>query len=148
MSEHVPQAHPVDQHVGRRIRLRRNELGVSQQGLADGLNLTFQQVQKYERGSNRVSASKLYEIAGVLRVPMAFFFDGLDDPASPGGERHSKAWSRLAENLLSEPDGQALAEAFLSIRRRSVRKGLADLARLIATNDNPKDKPEGRLAAE
>src|ERR1700679_3443460 len=73
---------PVDLHVGARIRLRRRMQGVSQEKLAAALGLTFQQVQKYERGANRVSASKLYEIASALRAPIAYFFDGLADPVS------------------------------------------------------------------
>src|SRR5471030_2652213 len=72
---------PIDLHVGARIRLRRRMQGVSQEKLADALGLTFQQVQKYERGTNRVSASKLYEIATALRSPISYFFDGLVDPA-------------------------------------------------------------------
>src|SRR3954468_2212863 len=75
---------PVDLHVGARIRMRRKILGVSQERLADDLGLTFQQVQKYERGANRVSASKLYEIARSLKTSIAYFFEGLADPANPG----------------------------------------------------------------
>src|SRR5580658_2657112 len=74
---------PVDLHVGARIRMRRRMNGVSLERLADALGLTFQQVQKYERGANRVSASKLYEIAAALKTPVAYFFDGL---ASTSGE--------------------------------------------------------------
>jgi len=72
--------HPVDRHVGERIRARRKEIGISQQALAEKLGLTFQQVQKYERGMNRVSASKLYETAQVLSVSIEWFFLGLDTP--------------------------------------------------------------------
>ena len=85
MTEEAP--NPVDVHVGRRVRLRRKELGVSQAWLADRLGLTFQQVQKYERGANRISASKLYQIASVLEVPITYFFEGLDDPAAPKGAK-------------------------------------------------------------
>jgi transcriptional regulator with XRE-family HTH domain len=78
--------HPVDLHVGARIRARRQVLDQSQQQLADALGITFQQVQKYERGANRVSASKLWEIAGAQAVPISHYFDGLkpaaDTPAS------------------------------------------------------------------
>jgi transcriptional regulator with XRE-family HTH domain len=73
---------PVDLHVGGRIRMRRKVLGVSQERLAEALGLTFQQVQKYERGANRVSASKLYEIARFLAAPIAYFFEGLADPTT------------------------------------------------------------------
>ena len=71
---------PIDLHVGRRVRLRRKELGISQERLAEGLGLTFQQVQKYERGAKRVSASKLYEMA---RVSIGYYFEGLGDSVSP-----------------------------------------------------------------
>lgn len=141
----------VDVHVGRRVRLRRKQLEMSQERLAEGLGLTFQQVQKYERGANRISASKLYEMSRILQVSVAYFFDGLDDPASPTGADYANAWTSVVEDLLAEPNGKQLAEAFLSIRRRSVRKGLADLAREIAANDrsdDQHDRPEGWSAAE
>lgn len=138
---------PIDVHVGRRVRLRRKELGISQQSLGDSLSLTFQQVQKYERGANRISASKLYEIGRVLGVSVAYFFEGLDDPATPPGRDYARAWSSVVEEMLSEPNGFALAEAFLSIRRRSVRAGLTDLAREIAANDQ-ESEPKERSAAE
>ncbi len=70
--------HHVDKHVGNRLRLRRTMLGQSQEKLADALNLTYQQVQKYERGVNRISISRLYDIAKILHVPVSFFFEGLD----------------------------------------------------------------------
>src|SRR5271154_42401 len=73
---------PIDIHVGLQVRLRRKELKISQEKLADQLGLTFQQVQKYERGANRISASKLYEIARALRVSIVWFFEGLDDPTA------------------------------------------------------------------
>ncbi|GBQ48680.1 helix-turn-helix domain-containing protein [Komagataeibacter sucrofermentans] len=72
-------SNPVDVHVGNRIRLRRTLLGMSQERLGNALGLTFQQVQKYERGRNRVGASRLYDLACVLNVPVAFFFEGLPD---------------------------------------------------------------------
>ncbi|MBW0151472.1 MAG: helix-turn-helix domain-containing protein [Phenylobacterium sp.] len=140
---------PIDIHVGRRVRLRRKELGLSQERLAEGLGLTFQQVQKYERGANRVSASKLYEMTRVLRVQISYFFEGLDDPASPIGDNYASAYNSVIEEMLSEPNGQHLAEAFLRIRRRSVKKALADLAGKIAANDQQVDDgPKGRAAAE
>src|SRR5579862_3698153 len=75
---------PIDVHVGLQVRLRRKELKVSQERLAEALGLTFQQVQKYERGANRVSASKLYEIARALHVPVGWFFEGLSIEAQSG----------------------------------------------------------------
>src|SRR4030095_16691620 len=85
---------PIDRHVGLRIRMRRKELGISQERLADSIGLTFQQVQKYERAANRVSASKLWEMARVLKTSIAYFYEGLGDPSSsdpppPAGERQS-----------------------------------------------------------
>ena len=146
MIEDAP--NPVDVHVGRRVRLRRRELGVSQAWLADRLGLTFQQVQKYERGANRISASKLYQIASVLEVPITYFFEGLDDPAAPKGARYAHAFTGVVEELLAEPNGPQLAEAFLSIRRRSIRRGLAELAQVIAANDRRQRTDDDREAAE
>src|SRR3954452_5745259 len=79
--------HPVDRHVGLRIRMRRKEMGVSQERLAEALGITFQQVQKYERGANRVSASKLWDIAGALRTPVSYFYDGLGDQDAVAAQR-------------------------------------------------------------
>jgi transcriptional regulator with XRE-family HTH domain len=146
MTEEAP--NPVDVHVGRRVRLRRRELGVSQAWLADRLGLTFQQVQKYERGSNRISASKLYQIASVLEVPITYFFEGLDDPATPKGRQYAHAFTGVVEELLAEPNGPQLAEAFLSIRRRSIRKGLAELAQAISANDQGQAPDDDRESAQ
>jgi len=146
MTEDAP--NPIDVHVGRRVRLRRRELGVSQAWLADRLGLTFQQIQKYERGGNRISASKLYAIAKLLEVPITHFFEGLDDPAAPKGRQYAQAFTGVVEELLSEPNGPQLAEAFLSIRRRSIRKGLAELARAIAANDQAQAPDDDREAAQ
>ena len=71
---------PTDKHVGARVRMRRMMLGMSQEKLGDALGLTFQQVQKYEKGANRIGASRLQQIAHILQVPVSFFFDGLADP--------------------------------------------------------------------
>ncbi len=95
---------PVDVHVGLRIRLRRKELGVSQEKLAEAIGLTFQQVQKYERAANRVSASKLYEVARALDTSTAYFFEGLTDAhirtaAEPGGQTQMQAFLLTAEGV-------------------------------------------------
>ena len=78
------QAHPVDVHVGGRVRLRRVFLGYSQEKLANALGLTFQQIQKYERGANRISASKLYELSRILSVPVTYFFEGVESDSEGG----------------------------------------------------------------
>ena len=80
----VPTIEPLDIHVGARIRLLRKERGISQTALAEAVGLTFQQIQKYERGFNRVSASRLHQIAGALEVPLAIFFEGLPTAGAPG----------------------------------------------------------------
>lgn len=124
---------PVDLHVGGRVRMRRKLLGVSQEQLADSLGLTFQQVQKYERGANRVSASKLYEIARTLQVPVSFFFDGLADPmdGSDNDEVGQQA-ERIVQEFLTTPEGLELAEVFPKIGRGRVRRQVLDLVRAMA----------------
>jgi transcriptional regulator with XRE-family HTH domain len=126
---------PVDLHVGARIRMRRKLLGVSQERLAEQLNLTFQQVQKYERGANRVSASKLYEIARALEAPVAYFFEGLADTAlagsgvdAPGGE--------YVHDLVMTPEGLELAATFPRIRRGRIRRKVLDLVKALAEDED------------
>lgn len=124
---------PVDLHVGRRLRMRRRDLGYSQQALADALGLTFQQVQKYEGGANRISASKLHATAMFLKTPIGFFFEGLEDPT---GEDSTAA--DLANEMAaywSAPGGPELARAFLGIDSAGMRKHLVDLAKAIADGD-------------
>ncbi|MBV9997467.1 MAG: helix-turn-helix transcriptional regulator [Caulobacteraceae bacterium] len=121
---------PIDVHVGRRVRVRRHAVGLSQQALATQLGLTFQQVQKYERGANRISASKLFEISQILTIPVAYFFDGLDAEANVDDGRND-----LAERLLVEPGGRALAQSFLAIRSRSMKRRFLELAESVAAHD-------------
>ena len=124
---------PVDLHVGARIRLRRKILGVSQERLADALGLTFQQVQKYERGSNRVSASKLYEIAGALQAQVSYFFEGLADPAVAEGE--AEPTEQFVHEFLMTPEGLELANLFPKITRARVRRRILDLVRSMAEEE-------------
>ena len=124
---------PVDLHVGLRIRLRRKELGVSQEKLADSIGLTFQQVQKYERAANRVSASKLWDMARALQTSISYFFDGLGDtarnaPASNDGPSPAHAFLMTAEGL-------ELAAVFPKIRRARVRRRILDLVRTMVEED-------------
>ena len=125
----------VDLHVGVRVRMRRKMLGVSQEALADALKLTFQQVQKYERGANRVSASKLYEIAKTLQVPVSFFFEGLADPASDELDEVGAAAERVVTEFLNTPEGLELAEMFPKIGRGRVRRQVLDLVRAMADDE-------------
>jgi transcriptional regulator with XRE-family HTH domain len=130
---------PVDLHVGARIRLRRRMQGVSQEKLADALGLTFQQVQKYERGANRVSASKLYEIAAALRAPVAYFFDGLADPTGDemDGVRVAAASEEsTVHSFLMTPEGLELAKLFPNIAPGLVRRRLLELVRSLADEED------------
>lgn len=119
---------PVDRHVGLRIRMRRKEVGFSQERLADAIGLTFQQVQKYERAANRVSASKLWEMARALSTSVSFFYDGLDDaPPTPARNRRRDA----IHDFLLTSEGVELAAEFPKIPRHMRGKVLA-LVRAMA----------------
>lgn len=124
---------PIDRHVGLRIRLRRRELGVSQERLADSIGLTFQQVQKYERAANRVSASKLWEMAKALQTSITYFYEGLGEaiipPAAEGVETSD------IQQFLMTPEGMELAALFPQIRRARVRRRLLDLVRAMAEEE-------------
>jgi transcriptional regulator with XRE-family HTH domain len=116
--------HETDIHVGAAVRLRRKMLGMSQTVLAAKVGVTFQQMQKYEKGSNRISASKLYEIAQALNWPIQAFFDGLEQGGRPS-EKGLHAIERTAE-------GRELAELYLQIHNTLVRKKLLELVRGMA----------------
>ena len=116
---------PVDLHVGARIRMRRKILGVSQERLADDLGLTFQQVQKYERGANRVSASKLWEIARALNTGVGYFYEGL-------GEGEATSSRASAQDFMLSSEGLELMAAFPRIEKTSLRRKLVDLVRAVA----------------
>jgi len=118
---------PVDRHVGLRIRMRRKELGMSQERLAESIGLTFQQVQKYERATNRVSASKLWEMARVLRTSVAYFYEGLADGV--GGPAPQ---SEPFQDFLLSNEGMELAQMFPRIRQARVRRKILDLVRAMA----------------
>jgi transcriptional regulator with XRE-family HTH domain len=118
--------HPVDRHVGVRIRMRRKELGVSQERLAEALGITFQQVQKYERGANRVSASKLWEIASALRTPVGYFYDGLGDQETATAQRDA------AQEFMLSSDGIELMSTFPRISEPLVRRKIVELVRVVA----------------
>ncbi len=120
-------AHPVDVHVGARIRLRRKAQGISQQQLAATLDLTFQQVQKYERGSNRVSCSKLFQIAAALAVPVEYFFDDLPVWASD-----ITAAETTVKGFMLSPEGLELAQTFPNIKSPDVRRRILALVKTMA----------------
>ena len=126
---------PIDVHVGLQVRLRRKELKISQEKLAEALGLTFQQVQKYERGSNRISASKLFEIARALQVPIGWFFEGLSGARGVDGAEDG-ADAPFGHSFLTTQEGVDLANLFPNIRRRRVRRRLVDLVRAMVDDEN------------
>ena len=122
--------HPVDVHVGKRIRHRRWMLGMTQQQLGDLVGIKFQQIQKYETGMNRVSASRLWDIAHALDVPVSFFFEGLD------GEAETEVFNPLQEpasrgDLLVDREAQELVRSYYAIPEQQ-RRRLFDLARVLS----------------
>ena len=122
---------PIDVHVGLQVRLRRKALRMSQEKLADALGLTFQQVQKYERGSNRISASKLYEIARTLQAPIGWFFEGLADPTAGEAGVAEAAQHAFARSFLMSPEGVDLANLFSRLPQRRVRRRIVELVRSL-----------------
>src|SRR3954464_9893573 len=121
----VKSPNPIDVFVGARVRLQRQVLGMSQGTLAGALNITFQQVQKYEKGTNRIGASRLQEIARVLGVPVSFFFrDGDDLPASTIGIETPNAEANNVMQFLASADGLKLNQAFVRIKDPAIRKSI------------------------
>lgn len=128
---------PVDMHVGSRIRLRRQLMKMSQEKLGDELGVTFQQVQKYERGANRVGASRLYRLSRVLEVPVQFFFEDLADKPIVSGMAEGDQ-TPIVYNFIQSSDGVSLAEAFSRISDAKVRRRVLELVRtLAAEQDQP-----------
>jgi transcriptional regulator with XRE-family HTH domain len=123
------QPDPVDKHVGRRVRMRRMMLHMSQEKLADAIGLTFQQVQKYEKGTNRMGSSRLQQVANVLQVPVTFFFE--DAPGQPrvDGKAPSPAY---VSDFLATSDGLALTRAFTRIKSAKLRRSIVTLVEEIA----------------
>lgn len=119
---------PVDRHIGNRVRTRRAMLGMSQEKLAEALGLTFQQIQKYEKGTNRIGASRLLQIAGILDVSIEFFFAGCTDTPRGG----AAAGSAMAEVLIS-PHGDRLVRGFLRLKDDEMRRRVADLVDWLAS---------------
>ncbi len=120
---------PVDRHVGLRIRMRRKELGISQERLAESIGLTFQQVQKYERAANRVSASKLWEMSRALSTNISYFYEGLGDVHEAPGSNLPR---ESMQDFLLTPEGIELAAVFPKIARGKVRRKILDLVRAMA----------------
>ncbi|WP_336055683.1 helix-turn-helix domain-containing protein [Nitratireductor sp. CH_MIT9313-5] len=123
---------PIDVHVGSRIRLRRNMLGISQEKLGESLGITFQQIQKYEKGTNRVGASRLQAIASILSSPVSFFFEGApgeDGQPAPGMAEEGASY---VTDFLNSSEGIQLNRAYVKISDPKLRRKVLDLVKALA----------------
>jgi transcriptional regulator with XRE-family HTH domain len=128
MPRKVRSPDPIDIHVGSRVRARRQKLGMSQSKLAQALGVSFQQLQKYENGKNRIGSSRLQQAAKALEVPIGYFFEG-----TPGGAKQPrKVTDDYTKQFFKLPESLPLARAFTQISNRQVRSRLADLVELLA----------------
>jgi len=131
----VTVSHPVDTHVGSRLRQRRALLGMSQTDLAKAVGLTFQQVQKYERGFNRISSSRLFEFAKVLDVPVTHFFDGMDSSVGTTKRKPGRPKAvEKTEDLNTKRETLELVRAYYKIRDKGLRTKTLDLIQALAKN--------------
>jgi transcriptional regulator with XRE-family HTH domain len=121
-------ANAIDKKLGQRVRTRRLEIGMSQEKLAELLGVTFQQVQKYEKGVNRIAASRLHDIAASLDVPIAKFFEGLGGRATAGVAETSRDY---IDDALATPEGSELMSLFASIKSHKVRRQVVELVKAL-----------------
>ncbi|WP_421784676.1 helix-turn-helix domain-containing protein [Hyphobacterium sp.] len=133
MKRNPREANQIDAHVGSRVRLRRQLLKMSQEKLGEELGVTFQQVQKYERGANRIGASRLFSLSKVLDVPVNFFFEGLSGVSAQGVAESEQ--SPIVYEFIQSSDGVALAEAFSRIKTPKVRRRVLELVRSLADGE-------------
>ena len=127
---------PIDIHVGTRVRLRRNLLGMNQTKLAGAIGVAYQQVQKYEKGTNRISASRMFNLSRVLDVPISFFFEDLSPAAADGGRRRTRGLSEapaavLEPDLLSKRETVELIRAYYRVTDPGLRKRVLDLLQAL-----------------
>ena len=121
---------PVDRHVGSRVRMRRIMLGMSQEKLGEGLGLTFQQIQKYEKGTNRIGASRIHQISEILQVPVSFLFEGSPGTSSARSFGDAPSPTYVAD-FLATSEGLALIRAFTRISHVKLRRAIVDMVELI-----------------
>jgi transcriptional regulator with XRE-family HTH domain len=124
-------ANPIDRYVGARIRSRRHMLDMSQEALAERLGISFQQVQKYERGANRVSASRLDQLRRVLQVSVSFFFEGVPNSADKTGRANEVPFPSYVSEVLATAEGRALIKAFASIHSPTLRSSIVGLVKAM-----------------
>jgi transcriptional regulator with XRE-family HTH domain len=132
--ESARRADRVDKHVGNRIRIRRKMLNLSQEKLAERLGITFQQVQKYEKGTNRVGAGRLYQLARILQVPVSYFFPDTP-PGAPVGGLSEDAAADYVTDFMATSEAIELNRAFAQIRDVQVRRRVIELVRSIARDE-------------
>jgi transcriptional regulator with XRE-family HTH domain len=131
---------PVDRHVGSRVRMRRIMLGMSQEKLGEGLGLTFQQIQKYEKGTNRIGASRIQQISEILQIPVSFLFEG-SPGSSAGTENFGEAPSpAYVADFLATSEGLALIRAFTRIPDIKLRRAIVDMVELIGGREEPDNR--------
>lgn len=133
MIENKKKPNPIDVHVGSRIRLRRTMLGMSQEKLGDSLGITFQQIQKYEKGTNRVGASRLQNISGILNVPVAFFFEDAPGEHAGASGMSEAGGPNYVVDFLSSSEGLQLNRAFVKINDPKVRRRIVDLVKALGS---------------
>lgn len=135
MSSKTPD--PIDKHVGNRVRMRRMLVGLSQERLGERLGLTFQQIQKYEKGANRIGAGRLFQISRILGVPIAFFYEGLPEAEDEEGRAPSGASDGASFDLglLSTSEAMNLNTAYFGIRDASIRKRILDLIKEVSEKE-------------
>jgi len=126
---------PTDKHVGGRVRMRRMMLGMSQTELGNNIGLTFQQVQKYEKGTNRIGAGRLQQIARILKVPVGFFFEGSPREGGAASETDQAPLPSYVNDFLATSDGLALTKAFMQIKDANLRRRIVSLVQEIT--DDP-----------
>ncbi|MEM7299642.1 MAG: helix-turn-helix domain-containing protein [Pseudomonadota bacterium] len=136
MTQPKKKPNPIDVHVGSRVRLRRTMQGLSQEKLGDALGITFQQIQKYEKGANRIGASRMQQIANVLSVPVSFFFEdapsGTDSTPAGMAEQNSTTY---VVDFLSSSEGLQLNRAFVNIKDAKVRRKIVELVKTLAEEE-------------
>jgi transcriptional regulator with XRE-family HTH domain len=128
-------ANAVDRRLGQRVRTRRLEIGMSQERLAELLGVTFQQVQKYEKGVNRIAASRLFDIAGALDLPVARFFEGLSSTRTSGVAEPQQGY---IQDALATPEGAQLMSLFASVKSVKVRRRVIELVKAIVDDPDAK----------
>ncbi|MDB5237819.1 MAG: transcriptional regulator [Candidatus Kaiserbacteria bacterium] len=145
MAKKVP--NPIDKHVGARVRMRRMMLSMSQEKLGLALNLTFQQVQKYEKGTNRIGASRLQQISNILQVPVSFFFEGAPNmPGYTGGMSEAPSPAYVTD-FLATSDGLSIAKSIMRITNPKLRRHFTDMLEAVAGQfPEPKKSNVSQLA--